>query len=91
MTTEPTPPAATPEDRDSGIVRKTVVGMAGGIVTAAGLVMMVTPGPGIIVTLAGLGILSREFPSVRSQMERLRPRRTAEPHPDNAGTTDNAE
>jgi uncharacterized protein (TIGR02611 family) len=35
-----------------------VVGLA---VTLAGLAMIVFPGPGILVTLVGLGILAREF------------------------------
>lgn len=35
-----------------------VVGLT---VTAAGLVMIVTPGPGLILLVAGLGILATEF------------------------------
>jgi hypothetical protein len=54
------------------LLRKAGVGALGGVVTAAGVVMLVTPGPGILVTLAGLGILSREFPSARSGLERIR-------------------
>lgn len=72
MTTDPDPGNAG-AGSDSGVIKKTVVGVAGGVVTAAGIVMLVTPGPGVIVTLAGLGILAREFPSVRSQIERFRP------------------
>ncbi len=72
MTTDPDPHDAGTAT-DSGVIRKTAVGVAGGVVTAAGVVMLVTPGPGVIVTLAGLGILAREFPSVRSRIERFRP------------------
>lgn len=72
MTTDPDP-ETTGAATDSGVIRKTVVGVAGGVVTAAGVVMLVTPGPGVIVTLAGLGILAREFPSVRSRIDRFRP------------------
>ncbi len=65
---------------DSNLVRKLVIGAAGGTVTAAGLVMLVTPGPGIIVSLAGLGILGSEFPAAKRALERLRNyRRTEEP------------
>ena len=35
-----------------------VVGL---LVTAAGLVMIVTPGPGLLLIVAGLGILATEF------------------------------
>lgn len=54
------------------VVRKVVVGSVGGVVTAAGVVMLATPGPGILVSLAGLGILAREFPSAAHQLERIR-------------------
>jgi len=54
------------------IIRKAGIGALGGLVIAAGLVMLVTPGPGILVTLAGLGILGREFPAARRQLRRLR-------------------
>jgi hypothetical protein len=65
-----------PDDRTtrqpSGVVRKIAVGAAGSTVTAAGVVMLITPGPGILVTLAGLGILSSEFPAARRTLDRLR-------------------
>jgi len=35
--------------------------VVGVVVTAAGLVMMVTPGPGLLLIAAGLGILATEF------------------------------
>lgn len=56
----------------SGVARKVVVGSLGGAVTAAGVVMLVTPGPGILVTLAGLGILAKEFPFAATQLERIK-------------------
>ena len=56
----------------SDAARKVVVGSVGGAVTAAGLVMLVTPGPGILVSLAGLGIFAREFPGAERQLQRLR-------------------
>jgi hypothetical protein len=54
------------------VVRKTGIGVLGGVVTVAGLVMLVTPGPGVIVTLGGLAILGREFPAAQRQLHRLR-------------------
>jgi uncharacterized protein (TIGR02611 family) len=60
------------------VARKVAVGVTGGVVTAAGVVMLVTPGPGIVAIVAGLGILSSEFPTARRTLNRLR-RREAEP------------
>jgi uncharacterized protein (TIGR02611 family) len=41
--------------------RRLAVLVIGGAVVAAGLVMMVAPGPGLIVIIAGLAILATEF------------------------------
>jgi uncharacterized protein (TIGR02611 family) len=41
--------------------RRLAVLVLGCAVTAAGLVMMVTPGPGLVVIVAGLAILATEF------------------------------
>ncbi len=41
--------------------RRLAVGVVGGLVTALGLVLLVLPGPGILVVLAGLAILASEF------------------------------
>ncbi len=41
--------------------RQLVVGLVGGLVMAGGLVLMVLPGPGVLVVLAGLAILASEF------------------------------
>jgi hypothetical protein len=70
--TEPTDDTAREPSPASSAVRKAAVAGAGGVVTAAGIVMLVTPGPGILVTLAGLGILAKEFPAAAAQLERLR-------------------
>lgn len=59
----------------SGPIRKTGVALLGGVVTAAGLVMLVTPGPGVLVALLGLGILGKEFPAAQRRLQRLRPDR----------------
>jgi hypothetical protein len=60
---------------NSGLGRKLAVGAAGTTVTAAGLVMLVIPGPGIVTVAAGLAILGTEFPSARRLLDRLRRRR----------------
>ncbi len=41
--------------------RKVVIGIIGGIVLIAGIIMIPYPGPGWLVVFAGLGILSTEF------------------------------
>jgi len=44
-----------------GWIRKTVVGVVGFTVLAIGLVMIVIPGPAIVVIPMGLAILAIEF------------------------------
>ena len=56
----------------TGMARKVAVGSVGGAVTAAGIVMLVTPGPGIVVSLAGLAILAREFPGAATQLNKIK-------------------
>lgn len=41
--------------------RMVLIGAVGGVVTVAGIAMLVLPGPGIAVTLLGLAILATEF------------------------------
>jgi uncharacterized protein (TIGR02611 family) len=41
--------------------RRLVILIIGGIVLLAGIAMMVLPGPGILVIIAGLAILAKEF------------------------------
>lgn len=41
--------------------KKIVVGIVGGMVTLAGLIMIPYPGPGWLVVFAGLALLSTEF------------------------------
>ena len=67
MTDEPRP-----EDASSGLIRKTGVAVAGSAVTAAGVVMLVTPGPGIITIALGLGILGSEFNAPRRFLNRIK-------------------
>ncbi|NND13219.1 MAG: hypothetical protein HKO10_04585 [Acidimicrobiia bacterium] len=73
----PLPPVADEENTiqpESDMLRKVVVGTAGAAVTAAGVVMLVTPGPGVLVTLGGLSILSSEFPAAKRVLSGLRKR-----------------
>lgn len=43
------------------IVWRIIIGLIGGGITVAGGVALIGPGPGILVVLAGLGILATEF------------------------------
>jgi hypothetical protein len=43
------------------VVWRIIIGFIGGGVTVAGGVALIGPGPGILIVLAGLGILATEF------------------------------
>ncbi len=43
------------------LVWRIIIGVIGGAVTVAGAIALVGPGPGILIVLAGLGILATEF------------------------------
>jgi len=40
---------------------RVIIGIAGGAVTVLGAIALVGPGPGILIVIAGLGILASEF------------------------------
>ena len=52
--------------------RRIVIGVVGATVLLLGLVMIVTPGPAIVVIPVGLTILSIEFTWARLWLKRLR-------------------
>ena len=52
--------------------RTFVVGVVGATVLAIGVVMLVTPGPALVVIPVGLAILSIEFAWARAWLRRLR-------------------
>lgn len=53
-------------------VRRVFRVLAGFTLLAAGVVMLVTPGPGWLVIFFGLGLLAAEFVWARRLMERLK-------------------
>jgi len=55
-----------------GRIRKIVVGIAGFTVLAVGIVMIVIPGPAIIVIPMGLAILAIEFQWARKPFIKIR-------------------
>ena len=63
-----------------GSVRRVLVAVAGGLLTVIGVVLLVLPGPGLLLVLAGLLVLASEFPAVRRYVAPVRERamKTAE-------------
>ncbi len=55
-----------------GMGRRTVVTVVGLTVLIIGVVMLVTPGPGIVVIPVGLAILGLEFAWARHWLKRIR-------------------
>ncbi|MBP8130368.1 MAG: PGPGW domain-containing protein [Candidatus Hydrogenedentes bacterium] len=52
--------------------RRLIVLVVGGTVLLAGLAMLLLPGPGVVVTVAGLGVLGTEFLWARRLLRRVR-------------------
>lgn len=62
----------TPTEAKRNIIVRLVLITVGGVVFLAGLAMLIFPGPGILVSLVGLGILAREFAWADQLMKTLR-------------------
>lgn len=58
----------------SGRLRRGVTATVGGSMVLAGAALLVLPGPGIPLLLAGLGVLSLEFAIARTWIEAIRRR-----------------
>lgn len=54
--------------------KRIVIGIIGGTVLLAGVVMIVTPGPAVVVIPIGLGILAAEFAWARRWLHSIRRR-----------------
>lgn len=54
--------------------KRLVVAVIGTTVVLLGLVMMLTPGPGLLVIIAGLGILATEFVWARHLLKQVKDR-----------------
>jgi uncharacterized protein (TIGR02611 family) len=52
------------------MIRKATVGTAGALTVATGIVLLPLPGPGTLVIVGGLALLSREFPAAARLLER---------------------
>lgn len=54
------------------VSRVVVVSLIGGLLITAGIVMLITPGPGLLAIAAGLAVLAREFAWAHRVLEWVR-------------------
>ena len=54
------------------MAKRIVIGIVGGTILLLGVVMMVTPGPGIPAILVGLGVLGIEFAWARIWLKKVK-------------------
>jgi len=54
------------------LARRIVIAVVGTTVLLLGVIMLVTPGPGLVIIPLGLAILSVEFAFARSWLKRIR-------------------
>ena len=57
-----------------GMVKRVSCGVAGGLLLVAGVVLLVLPGPGLLLVLGGLILLANAFPAVRRFVHPVRRR-----------------
>lgn len=60
--------------RAGGALRRVLVTVAGAVVTLVGVALLVLPGPGLLLVLAGLVLLASEYPWARRLVEPVRVR-----------------
>ncbi len=53
-------------------MRKIIVSVVGGLLVVIGLIMMPLPGPGIVVVVAGIGVLAAEYTWARRALEKTK-------------------
>ena len=56
----------------TGLVRRVGVLVIGGVLVLAGTLMLVLPGPGLLVIFVGLALLATEFAWARRALDRLK-------------------
>ena len=54
--------------------RKIIIALAGGLLVTVGIIMLVTPGPGLLVIAAGVAVWAAEFVWAERLLERVRAR-----------------
>jgi hypothetical protein len=55
-------------------VKRVTIGIVGGVVLLVGVALLVLPGPGLLLVLAGLLILASEFPVLERYVDPVRDR-----------------
>nr|WP_040407930.1 PGPGW domain-containing protein [Amycolatopsis nigrescens] len=55
-------------------VKRVTVGVAGGVLLLVGIALLVLPGPGLLLVLAGLIVLASEFPALERYVDPVRDR-----------------
>ena len=60
------------------LARRIVIAVIGGTILLGGIIMLVTPGPGVAVILLGLAILAVEFAWAKLWLDKVRHSVTAE-------------
>ncbi len=55
-------------------VKRVTIAVAGGVVLLVGVALLVLPGPGLLLVLAGLLILANEFPAVERYIDPIQDR-----------------
>ena len=55
-------------------LRRSIVTFLGGVVILVGVVLLVLPGPGLLVIALGLAVLATEYPAARRLLDRVKAR-----------------
>jgi len=63
-----------PRARQPGIGKRVACAVAGGVLVIVGIVLLVLPGPGLLLVLAGLLVLSHGFPAVERYVDPVQDR-----------------
>ena len=53
-------------------VRRPVVTLIGGLLIVVGAVLLVLPGPGLLVMAVGLAVLATEYPAAQRLLDRIK-------------------
>jgi len=54
------------------MISKLIVLIIGGIIILIGLIMLITPGPGLVFIAMGLGILGLKFPAAKKIVQKIK-------------------